>query len=41
MIEGSARDITMICKGTVGIRHARRNALPEYLTGSVHISLPW
>jgi hypothetical protein len=27
----------MICKSTVRFRHARRHALRQYLTGSVHI----
>lgn len=40
MMEARARDITLTCKGRVWIRHARRIALREYLTASVHFNLP-
>jgi hypothetical protein len=37
MMECRVRNISMICKSTVWSRHARRHALCQYLTGSVHI----
>jgi hypothetical protein len=40
MMECRVGDIAMmICKSTVWCRHARRHALRQYLTGSVHIGV--